>query len=161
MTPQEFCASFPSTARAECEAAGELLIEPRPQSAQASEETLTVSITADDGMLSLEYRGPRVDGMVDQLAECARRDVIELPTGTVVRLLFTSADTLYGLSFPDIVNSADLVPGRINERRIETPAEAAVVDGELQRHGDTVGHSVRLRFVERTDNLHPRAFCAD
>ncbi|MBX4958365.1 hypothetical protein HJB56_10335 [Rhizobium lentis] len=53
---------------------------------------------------------------------------------------------IYDFEMPGHIEKVDLVPGRVNERRIETPAEAGRADGVLQTGADGPKKVVAVRF---------------
>lgn len=158
MTPQEVCAELPDSARIDCIAAGELLAA--ASRASPGDDDLTVLMTADKGGLTLEYRKPGERPGDDPSVQCTVGDRITLPVGKVVRLQFTSADVIYDFEVPGHIEKVDLVPGRVNERRIETPAEAGQAGGVLQTDGNGPKKIVAVRFYSGQSAFDGRMLCA-
>ncbi|MEO3998596.1 hypothetical protein [Mesorhizobium sp. CAU 1732] len=156
MTPQEFCAELFASAKADCLAAAELLTAP---SGMPPIGALSVFVRADDGALSVEYRLDREYPAEDVSVECGPGDAIVLPAGAAVRLLFTSVDAIYTFEAPNYVEPIDLVPGRVNERLIETPAEAGEANGMLRADRDGAKTTVELRFITSTEAFDPQTAC--
>ena len=150
MPPQEFCARLSVPNQAACLASAELLAAPPVDAA------LTVLLSANEGRLSVEYR---VYGAEDRAAECTVNDAIALPSGEVIRLLLTSADVIYAFEVAGYVARVDLVPGRVNERLIKTPAEAGIAGGFLQADTDGSKKVMGLRFISDTRAFDPRTVC--
>ncbi|MBK1622062.1 hypothetical protein [Afifella marina] len=150
MTPQEFCAGLPPLAQENCNAAGELL------SAPPTEEHLTVFLRASDGALSVEYRFSGEGASDDHSVECSAENVITLPAGEVVRLLFTSSDAIYSFDVPGYAGPVDLVPGRVNELLVKSPSQPGEIDGTLQTDSEDTKRAVRLRFVADKQAFNPQ-----
>ncbi|MGQ4274993.1 hypothetical protein [Terrihabitans sp. B22-R8] len=152
VTPLDFCRELPPDSRKDCEAGAELLMRMPDE----SESKLSVRVMAAGGVFALDYTIDNPNGPHQR--ECASRGVIALPAGEPVRLLVTSGDEIYTLRVPARNIAVDLVPGRINEVRIDAPEAEDSIVGVLERHRGG-SSSVRLRFV--AGELVDRARLAD
>lgn len=67
---------------------------------------------------------------------------------------------IYDFEVPGHIEKVDLVPGRVNERRIETPAEAGQAGGVLQTDGNGPKKIVAVRFYSGQSAFDGRMLCA-
>ncbi|MFK0274844.1 hypothetical protein ACIQUG_14260 [Ensifer sp. NPDC090286] len=129
------------------------------EEAASSSDDLTILLRADKGALTLEYRKPGQRLEDDPFVQCAVDDRITLPAGAVVNLEFVSADVVYSFEVPGHVEQVDLVPGLINSRQIETPADGGEADGVLQVHPDGLKNAVAVRFIKAQSAFDARMLC--
>ena len=155
-TPQEACAVLSEALRGDCVAAGELLLD--PAGVPEGDVDLTVSLRAENGALSAEYQRYATDkGPIT----CPASRTIVLPTGYDVYLHLTAIDAIYSFALPDYIDTLDLVPGRVEQRRLTTPAEAGETTGSLKMDADGTVAAIAVRFVAGIDTLDKTVLCAD
>ncbi|NUS69900.1 MAG: hypothetical protein HOQ41_16235 [Ensifer adhaerens] len=129
--------------------------------AASSGDDLTILLRADKGALTLEYRKPGQRLEDDPSVQCAVGARVTLPTGAVVHLELVSADIVYSFEVPGYVEQVDLVPGLVNYRQIETPAETGEANGLLQVHPDGLKKAIAVRFKKEQSAFDARMLCAD
>lgn len=156
LTPQEVCAALSEALRADCVAAGELLLDPAgiPQ----GEFDLTVSLRAENGALSAEYQRYATD---EGPIACPASSTVVLPAGEDVYLHLTAIDAIYSFALPGHIDTLDLVPGRVEQRRLTTPAEAGETVGTLKTDADGTVADIAVRFVAGIDALDKTVLCTD
>lgn len=156
LTPQGACAALPEALRADCVAAGELLLDPAgmPQ----GDVDLTVSLRTENGALSAAYQRYATD---EGPITCPASSTIVLPTGEDVYLHLTAIDAIYSFALPGHIDTLDLVPGRVEQRRLTTPAEAGETTGSLKTDADGTVAAIAVRFVAGIDALDRTILCAD
>ena len=155
LTPQEACAALSEALRADCVAAGELLLDPAgvPQ-----DDDLTVSLRAENGALSAAFQRYATD---ERPITCPASGIVVLPVGEDVYLHLTAIDAIYSFALPGHIEPLDLVPGRVEQRRLTTPAEAGETVGSLKTDADGTVAAIAVRFVAGIDALDSAALCAD
>ena len=156
LTPQEACAVLSEALRGDCVAAGELLLDPAgmPQ----GDVDLTVSLRAENGALSAAYQRYATD---EGPITCPASSIVVLPVGEDVYLHLTATDAIYSFALPGHIEPVDLVPGRVEQRRLTTPAEAGNTNGSLKTDADGTVAAIAVRFVAGIDALDSAALCAD
>ena len=155
LTPQEACAALSEALRADCVAAGELLLDPAgmPQ----GDVDLTVALRAENGAVSAAYQRYATD---EGPITCPASSTIILPTGEDVYLHLTAIDAIYSFALPGHIEPVDLVPGRVEQRRLTTPAEAGETTGSLKTDANGTVAEIAVRFVAGIDALDSAAVCA-
>ena len=156
LPPQEACAALSEALRADCVAAGELLLDPAgvPQ----GDVDLTVSLRAENGALSAAYQRYATD---EGPITCPASSTIVLPAGEDVYLHLTAIDAIYSFALPGHIDTLDLVPGRVEQRRLTTPAEAGKTTGSLKTDANGTVAEIAVRFVAGIDAPEGAALCAD
>ena len=156
LTPQEACAALSEALRGDCVAAAELLLDPAgmPQ----GDVDLTVSLRAENGALSAAYQRYATD---EGPITCPASGIVVLPVGEDVYLHLTAIDAIYSFALPGHIEPVDLVPGRVEQRRLTTPAEAGETVGTLKTDADGTVAEIAVRFVAGIDALDGAALCAD
>ncbi|MEH3143824.1 MAG: hypothetical protein PGN34_00325 [Methylobacterium frigidaeris] len=153
-TPHDLCREMPPAAAKECRAAADLLMEPtRPPPAD-----LTVRVTAGADGLRYRYEGPGPSGEGEG---CDGVGALALPVGRRVRLLVTSGDAIYALRVPGLGLAADLIPGRINEVRLDpVRAGPALLRGVLNNAIGGRDGAVTVRLVgDGRETVALRSLC--
>ena len=156
LTPQEACAALSEALRGDCVAAGELLLDPAgmPQ----DDVDLTVSLRAENVALSAAYQRYATD---EGPITCPASGIGVVPAGEDVYLHLTAIDAIYSFALPGHIDTLYLLPGRVEQRRLTTPAEAGETTGSLKTDADGTVAAIAVRFVAGIDALDGAALCAD
>ncbi len=156
LTPQEACAALSEALRADCVAAGELLLDPAGM--PHGDVDLAVSLRAENGALSAAFQRYATD---EGPITCPASGIVVLPVGEDVYLHLTAIDAIYSFALPGHIDALNLVPGRVEQRRLTTPAEAGETTGSLKTDADGTVAAIAVRFVAGIDALDSAALCAD